>query len=821
MRIIRILSYYSIISVLLVSILLVTVPKSTFALSGSQFKAGRIIDDAYFYKAGTMSKTEIQNFLNSKVSSCDTAGNQNHTYRYNSSNGRVNDPNNNDPFVTTSRATYGQEYNTWNNSTSGNTPFTCLKDISINTPEFLAESGICSYLPAKSNQSAASIIYDVTSACGINPKAMIVLIQKEQGLVTDSWPFEYQRKFATGFCVYDTVAPPACEGTDGFFKQIYYAARQFKKYRADPGNYNYVAGQNNNIRYNPTASCGSSNVYIQNQATAGLYNYTPYQPNASALNNLYGSGDACGAYGNRNFWRYYNDWFGPTLTDALPGGASLKRELSTGKIYLVAEGKRYLVPSPEYLTAYKLSGISVESVNTTELNTFTNLGSLSNLIRESTTGKIYMVDSGNRYWVSGPSVCTDWEFDCFNSNVVKSLPDDLTYWLFYRGTVKPLARSANGVVYEVKSGKKSPMHSPVTLTDLGYSWGDVESLQSINTNQALGPLRITQTAVVRFSPDPKIYYYDGSTYHTIASPEILTAWGFHNKIVTPTLSSLNSEPPSTGESLGIFSQIGAAKYIIDNGSKVNLTDEQQELWPSANYQNFSAPESSKLANKTLHGLVRSSPHIYLLDGSEKRYIPTTFDLNAFGYNGKNLTSLSSFSLSTVARGVDAIGSGALIKLSGDSKIYVVSNDNIKHIPGPSVFNDYGYDWSKIRSVSNNFKTRYSESGALSNAVALSGGYSFFENGRQIYVPGGYYTDEFGLITGSFQQVNDGVAQFRNRSVIKRFMRNGESGAIYYGSGGEIHYVSSMESFRSYGGDTTNMMSVRGEFINLFRIGKPI
>jgi len=54
---------------------------------------------------------------------------------------------------------------------------------------------------------------------------------------------------------------------------------------------------------------------LQNQATAGLYNYTPYQPNQAALNNLYGSGDACSAYGNRNFWRIYIDWFGsPTST---------------------------------------------------------------------------------------------------------------------------------------------------------------------------------------------------------------------------------------------------------------------------------------------------------------------------------------------------------------------------------------------------------------------------------------------------------------------------------------------------------------------------
>ena len=56
-------------------------------------------------------------------------------------------------------------------------------------------------------------------------------------------------------------------------------------------------------------------MFIQNQATAGLYNYTPYQPNAAALAAGYG-GDACSAYGNRNFWNDFTDWFGPTTQRA-------------------------------------------------------------------------------------------------------------------------------------------------------------------------------------------------------------------------------------------------------------------------------------------------------------------------------------------------------------------------------------------------------------------------------------------------------------------------------------------------------------------------
>jgi hypothetical protein len=75
----------------------------------------------------------------------------------------------------------------------------------------------------------------------------------------------------------------------------------------------YIVGTNF-IRYNPNAACGGTNVTIANRSTQALYNYTPYQPNQAALNAGYGNGDSCSAYGNRNFYLYFTDWFGSTYT---------------------------------------------------------------------------------------------------------------------------------------------------------------------------------------------------------------------------------------------------------------------------------------------------------------------------------------------------------------------------------------------------------------------------------------------------------------------------------------------------------------------------
>ena len=73
----------------------------------------------------------------------------------------------------------------------------------------------------------------------------------------------------------------------GFFNQVQGAAWQFKRYANPVGTTKvftwYAPGKTWNVRYHPNAACGSSPVYIQNQATANLYYYTPYQPNGAAL----------------------------------------------------------------------------------------------------------------------------------------------------------------------------------------------------------------------------------------------------------------------------------------------------------------------------------------------------------------------------------------------------------------------------------------------------------------------------------------------------------------------------------------------------------
>ncbi len=277
-------------------------PQASHAANKNDFDPGYIVDDAVFYNSGAMTTAQVQRFLESKNPNCDYNGTQSAAdWGY--------------PGLThaqlAEKLRKGQiTISGVNGSKFHAPPYKCLTMYTQTTPQMEAASEYCNAINA-GTRTAAQIIKDVADACGINPQVLIILLEKEQSLVTDKWPLNRQLQNATGFACPDTA--PCNPAYGGFFYQVYYAARQFQVYKANPNGYNYRAGRNNNIYWHPDLTrCGSSTVYIQNQATAALYIYTPYRPNTAALNNLYGTGDSCSSYGNRNFWRIFTDWFGST-----------------------------------------------------------------------------------------------------------------------------------------------------------------------------------------------------------------------------------------------------------------------------------------------------------------------------------------------------------------------------------------------------------------------------------------------------------------------------------------------------------------------------
>ena len=242
----------------------------------ANFDAGYIMSDYQMGNYNSMSEADIQRFL--------TAKNPCNNTDYNS-------------YVSMTNRYPGYSWH-WANG-----HFVCISEERFGDGEVIG-----------SGDTAAHIIWQAAQDYRINPQVLIVLLQKEQGLITDTFPHNRQYRAATGYGCPDTAA---CSSQYyGFKNQVRKAAAMFRTV-LDGGWTNYPLGWNY-VQYNPNSACGGSWINIRSLATSALYRYTPYQPNASALAAGYGTGDTCGAYGNRNFYNYFEDWFGGITWDGWP-----------------------------------------------------------------------------------------------------------------------------------------------------------------------------------------------------------------------------------------------------------------------------------------------------------------------------------------------------------------------------------------------------------------------------------------------------------------------------------------------------------------------
>ncbi|MFY9304750.1 MAG: LysM peptidoglycan-binding domain-containing protein [Rhodoluna sp.] len=314
------------------------------ALNGSMFNPGLIISDSVFYDFGTMTVADIQRFLDGRLSACRAAADR-----------------------------------------PG-----CLKDYRLSHPGATGSPGRCESLPAKNNISAAELIYDVARACGINPRVILVKLQKEQGLITSTDPSPRAYDFALGMDCPDT--PSGCSAASaGFFWQLYKGAGQLNYYSNPAGPFTWLkVGSTVSILYQAgRPECGRQQFVLQNKATAALYYYTPYVPNQAALTNLYGLGDRCSAYGNRNFWRFFSDWFGSPIG----GGFLLKA--AKGDTFLIVDEVKYRVPDEELLASLAPLG-PIGEISRDYLDSFTTVGDITPLVKNGNNDNYFFVDEGKR-----------------------------------------------------------------------------------------------------------------------------------------------------------------------------------------------------------------------------------------------------------------------------------------------------------------------------------------------------------------------------------------------------------------------------------------
>ena len=330
----------------------------------SNFRPGNIVSNEVFYNSAAMGEADIQSFLQQRVPRCQTG-------------------------------------------------YTCLKDYSQATDSRAADA-YCSSYSGSNWESAARIIWKVAQACGINPQVLLVTLQKEQGLVTHTAPSALRFRIAMGQGCPDTAA---CDQRYyGFFNQVMGAAKQFRIYSVSQNFKYYAPGRTWNVRFHPNTACGSSPVYIENQATANLYYYTPYQPNPSALAAGFGTGDACGSYGNRNFYNYFTDWFGSTQVSNL----TIAKTAAGADVFLVSGSSRWRIGDAESYGELNAAFGPTHVVSEGTLSAFTLRGTTGSVLHDASSGVIAIVQGGQLHRITSCEHVLIWGSSCASPTTVSS-----------------------------------------------------------------------------------------------------------------------------------------------------------------------------------------------------------------------------------------------------------------------------------------------------------------------------------------------------------------------------------------------------------------
>ncbi|MFA6427382.1 MAG: hypothetical protein WCW16_02965 [Candidatus Magasanikbacteria bacterium] len=163
------------------------------------------------------------------------------------------------------------------------------------------------------DRSVADIIYSAAQDSKINPKYILVKLQKEQSLITDPDPTQKQLDWATGYGVCDSCSmdDPTIQKYKGFGNQVDRAAGIMRWY------YDHVNSESWIKRQGTTYAIDSTNITPASFATAFLYTYTPH------------------LHGNENFWKLWQKWFDQVYPDA-----SLIKSPDDSTIYVLQDGKR-------------------------------------------------------------------------------------------------------------------------------------------------------------------------------------------------------------------------------------------------------------------------------------------------------------------------------------------------------------------------------------------------------------------------------------------------------------------------------------------------
>lgn len=382
-------------------------------------------------------------------------------------------------------------------------------------------STLANYIDPTTRLAASRIFYVAAQDFQINPKFLLALVQKEQSLIDNRNPSQYNYDWATGFAVCDSCSTldPALQKFKGFYNQVYNASKRIRQgYLVSL----YTTGKTI-TGFGPGIPKLVDGVTVTpaNFATAVVYTYTPHLHGNLLFWNIwnryfaraYPNGTAIRVEGQKNVWLIQNGQKRLLVTEAVMYSLTNpkkiiiinKNELDKypeanpikfvdysflqspkGTVYLYANDTVRGFVSPQalrlvnpYPKIIKVSQETLALYTEKEPITTTTVFPLGKLIMDSKTGGVYFVQYGVKHPIPSPEVL---RANFPGRTIVRSNATELAKYktgapvLFKDGT---LLRAENTFgVYVITDSTKRGFVSRAAFTELGFSFSNVTIIKN-------------------------------------------------------------------------------------------------------------------------------------------------------------------------------------------------------------------------------------------------------------------------------------------------------------------------------------------------------
>ena len=402
------------------------------------------------------------------------------------------------------------------------------------------------------NKPAADIIYEAAQTYRVNPKFLLVTLQKEQSLITDDQPTQRQLDWATGYAVCDGcyLSDPKVVKYKGFGKQVDGAAGIIRWYYDNTDNgVVKKAGQ--------TIKIDGEQVTPQSWATAFLYTYTPH------------------LHGNKNFWNIWQTWF----NQIYPNG-TLARSASSSEYFLILDGQKRKIKNQSILLSRADPEMAIVMPEI-DLGNYPNGPDISfpNYSLLKTQSRIYLLDYDTIRPFASADVVAKLGYN--PQELIDVTEADLAGLTI--GTVITASTTApQGVIYKItdlknalylfRDGTLYPLaHPAVAEANFKNLAVETKKLNEISSLPiADQPLGFNDGTLLKIRGSSKIYVMEKNKKRRIADTETFEAMGYKNEnlVLIDLVTGLNI--PS-GDPLYVNNTLASSKnkFLGDSEAKVD------------------------------------------------------------------------------------------------------------------------------------------------------------------------------------------------------------------------------------------------------------